>query len=527
MDFDYQKLKDAESQHREERLGSLNVLHPRPKPRQCLDSEMQVTTQKPPVKPRRSLKGRPIAQQETDPLKKHGQQKANEVTVKRMNPALVLGTLGTLEPLSPSLRAHTLLWFERTQLPRLRTPGHSLPRWLHGFATRREAEQLLQDKPQGCFLLRLSESKIGFALSYRGEDRCRHFIIEEEDSGTFGGLYLIAGEDSRHHSLEDLVNYYTHNPVGPFHEMLTVPCIQPNGDREEIDKLGRKNQEGDRKYENGKEISQDEETKLPIAAGPAVHDSLPTSSNQVTSTRDETVQYAAVRKPLKKTASLPECNCGPDTAPPTVENGISEFAERPYNPSVTLDPSHPPEPQYARVNKPPRVASENTPNANVPSELQGATAASVPPSLPNLDTTAADQKYCKLEPIHTYEETIHTRRRDEDEEIDCYAMGWRRNATGNAVELPRNHVYSEVNIRGAQESHSVSSRPTPSLPLRPPPRSVHAALRAEGSGQSFDLPPLMVQPHHSHDASSSSIYERIPERPTSSRPSLPPPNHKR
>lgn len=217
-----------------------------------------------------------------------------------MAPALVLGPLGTLEPLSPSLRAHTLLWFERTQLPRLRTPGHSLPRWLHGFATRRlqprltyfmktqhictyrshtyadvktvtykqntwcciyshslrEAEQLLQDKPQGCFLLRLSESKIGFALSYRyiylyvyictvhirhfsyaneqihwnsrGEDRCRHFIIEEEDSGTFGSLYLIAGEDSRHHSLDDLVNYYTHNPVGPFNEMLTVPCIQVN-----------------------------------------------------------------------------------------------------------------------------------------------------------------------------------------------------------------------------------------------------------------------------------------------------------
>ncbi|XP_057210720.1 SH2 domain-containing protein 2A [Triplophysa rosa] len=498
MDFDYQKLKDAESQEREERLGSLPVHHPMPKPRQCLDSEMQVTT----------------------------------VTVKRIAPALVLGPLGTLEALSPSLRAYTLLWFERTQLPRLRTPGNSLPCWLHGFATRREAEQLLQDKPQGCFLLRLSESKIGFALSYRGEDRCRHFIIEEEDSETFGSVYLIAGEDSRHHSLEDLINYYTHNPVGPFNEMLTVSCNQPNGDREEIDKLGMKNQEGDRKYENGKVISQDEQTKLAIAAGPAVLDSLPTNSNHITSTRDETVQYAAVRKPLKKTASLPECKCGPDTAPPTVENGSSELAERPYNPSVTLDQTHPPEAPYARVNKPPRAASENMPNASAPSELQGATAASVPPSLTNFDTMAADQKYCKFEPMHTYEETIHTRRRDEDEEIDCYAMGWRRQATGNAVELPRHHVYSEVNIRGAQESNAVSSRPTPSLPLRPPPRSAHAALRTESSGQSFGLPPLMVQPrhsdfHHSHNASSSSIYERIPERPSSSRPSLPPPNPKR
>lgn len=60
-----------------------------------------------------------------------------QTVVKRVPPALTLGGPGPLEPLSPSLRAHTLLWFERTQLPRLRQPGYPLPRWLHGFATRR------------------------------------------------------------------------------------------------------------------------------------------------------------------------------------------------------------------------------------------------------------------------------------------------------------------------------------------------------------------------------------------------------
>ena len=121
----------------------------------------------------------------------------------------------------------------------------------------REAEYILKDKPQGCFLLRLSESKIGFVLSYRwtntqthtldsnqlpvcfifsshtqtcfscrGQDRCRHFIIEEEEGGTNGrgGSYLITGEDSRHGSLSELVSYYTKNPVGPYDEMLTTPC---------------------------------------------------------------------------------------------------------------------------------------------------------------------------------------------------------------------------------------------------------------------------------------------------------------
>lgn len=78
-----------------------------------------------------------------------------------------------------------------------------------------------------------------------------------------------------------------------------------------------KNQEAV-KYENGKEMSL-EQTKLPIAAGPAVPDPLSTVSNTTPLTKEESVQYAAVRKPLKKTLSLPECKCGPDIAPPPVE----------------------------------------------------------------------------------------------------------------------------------------------------------------------------------------------------------------
>lgn len=122
------------------------------------------------------------------------------------------------------------------------------------FLICREAEQLLQEKQQGCFLLRLSESKVGFVLSYRyvpiwkhalyrytleypqlctfkcnsrGEDKCRHFIVEEEDDASGNeSRYVIAGENSKHCSLEELINYYIDNPVGPFNERLTVPCLQ-------------------------------------------------------------------------------------------------------------------------------------------------------------------------------------------------------------------------------------------------------------------------------------------------------------
>ncbi|NWT54881.1 SH22A protein, partial [Erythrocercus mccallii] len=65
-----------------------------------------------------------------------------------------------------ALRARTRLWFEQTQAQRLGPEG-KLPTWFHGFISRREAEELLQDQPLGCFLVRFSESTIGFVLSYR------------------------------------------------------------------------------------------------------------------------------------------------------------------------------------------------------------------------------------------------------------------------------------------------------------------------------------------------------------------------
>ncbi|XP_698916.2 uncharacterized protein si:ch73-109i22.2 [Danio rerio] len=524
MDFDYQKIKDAEFQQREERLGDFAIHHPVPKPRPSVATENHLTPKKPPVKPRRSIKGRPTTQQEADQLNQ-GQQKENETAVKRIDPALVLGPPRPLEALSPCLRANTLLWFERTQLPRLQTPGQPLPCWLHGFATRREAEQLLQDKPLGCFLLRLSESKIGFVLSYRGEDRCRHFIIEEEESGAFGSVYLIAGESSHHKSLENLISYYTQNPVGPFNELLTVPCTQPYVGIEEIERLRNKETEV-----NGKATDQEEKTKLPLAIGPAVLNQLPTNPpNQITSATGETVQYAAIRKPLKKTLSLPECKCVAETAPPVLENGTAEPAERPSNPNLTGDQAHTVDAPYARVKKLPKAVSENTSNISTDPDLQGATAAFTPPSIPNFDSTA-DPKYWQLEPLHTYEETPFTHSRPED--IDCYAVGWRRQANEDAVNLLKNHEYSEVNIKGAQEGNAVP-RPGPSLPLRPPPRSTHGPLRPEITAQSFGVSPMMAQPqysgfHHSDqprlDASSNSIYEQIPER---SRPPLQPLNPRR
>ncbi|XP_066529900.1 uncharacterized protein si:ch73-109i22.2 isoform X2 [Hoplias malabaricus] len=526
MDFDYQQAKDGEFLQREEQLSPEPFQYPRPLPCASAAPETQPTGRKPPVKPRRSIKCRP-----------NTQQPFSQVAVKRIAPSQVLGPMGPLEAQTPSLRAHILLWFQRTQLPRLQTPGCPLPCWLHGFATRREAEQLLQEKQQGCFLLRLSETKIGFVLSYRGADRCRHFFIEEESE--VSGLnrqYVIAGEISRHNSLQELINYYTHNPVGPYNETLTVPCVQPSDTSDDITMLGDRN-EVEKMDKNGQSTVGAVQT---ILENPATD-----STKKIIVTASDSAQYAVVRKALKKTHSLPECKHLPDPTCLDEENGIQEVVV-----SSAGDLAQSTDPPYARVNKLPRAVQQNPSFSDTDPDpsLLGAAASIGSQSYPSA-AAIAEQKYWELEPLHTYEETLY--KRNSDEEIDFYAMGRRRGLVGSAGNQSTNHLYSEVNIKGTRDdllsvpappsiraasmiNSTPSTRPGPSLPLRPPPR--YTAFRTESSGQGCGGTPGMSPHTHSglnhfehlqNVNSAFSIYEQIPERPANSRPPLPPPNPKR
>ncbi|NXJ13070.1 SH22A protein, partial [Odontophorus gujanensis] len=120
-----------------------------------------------------------------------------------------------------SLQEQTKLWFKQTQVHRLGSTG-KLPAWFHGFISRRDTEQMLQDEPLGCFLVRFSESTVGFVLSYRGRERCRHFVLDQLPNGR----YVILGEHSAHPELAELLQHYTRVPIPPYGELLTVPWGQ-------------------------------------------------------------------------------------------------------------------------------------------------------------------------------------------------------------------------------------------------------------------------------------------------------------
>ncbi|KAG8431235.1 hypothetical protein GDO86_019207, partial [Hymenochirus boettgeri] len=63
-------------------------------------------------------------------------------------------------------RRKTLVWFKETQASKVLSDG-TFPLWLHGMISRRDTENLLSDKEPGDFLIRISQTRAGYILSYK------------------------------------------------------------------------------------------------------------------------------------------------------------------------------------------------------------------------------------------------------------------------------------------------------------------------------------------------------------------------
>ncbi|XP_068121948.1 myosin-IIIb-like [Hyperolius riggenbachi] len=116
-------------------------------------------------------------------------------------------------------RRKTLIWFRETQATKV-LHGGEFPPWLFGMISRRDAENLLRNREVGDFLFRINQTKAGYILSYRGADRCRHFMVDVHSNG----CYVILGEDRAHASLSALVEYHSTIGIQPLGETLRKPC---------------------------------------------------------------------------------------------------------------------------------------------------------------------------------------------------------------------------------------------------------------------------------------------------------------
>ncbi|XP_021163300.2 SH2 domain-containing protein 7 [Fundulus heteroclitus] len=123
------------------------------------------------------------------------------------------------------LKELVLRWFTETQAPLILQNGN-FPDWFQGLAARKEAEDALRDKALGRFLIRLSDKAIGYILSYKGQDRCRHFVISQNADGQF----VIAGDCQLFGSLSELIEHYKVSPIQPFGEFLTSSSCEDDAD---------------------------------------------------------------------------------------------------------------------------------------------------------------------------------------------------------------------------------------------------------------------------------------------------------
>ncbi|XP_077424057.1 SH2 domain-containing protein 7-like [Vanacampus margaritifer] len=136
-----------------------------------------------------------------------------------------------IEPASQSFCHWKLIelsskWFLETQVSPIAQNG-CLPTWFVGFLDRENAEEILKEKEQGCFLIRVSDKAVGYVLSYRGRDRCRHFVINQSDTGSF----VVRGAAEGHDTVSELIQHYKTSPIEPFGEYLTSSCFEPPADR--------------------------------------------------------------------------------------------------------------------------------------------------------------------------------------------------------------------------------------------------------------------------------------------------------
>ncbi|XP_025898784.1 SH2 domain-containing protein 4B [Nothoprocta perdicaria] len=129
-------------------------------------------------------------------------------------------------PSRPFSREVIIHWFKEEQLPRragFERNTNRIATWFHGIISRQEAEELLMNKSEGSFLVRVSEKIWGYALSYRQQSGFKHFLVDAS-----GDFYSFLGVDpNRHATLTDLIDFHKEEIItSSGGELLLEPCGQ-------------------------------------------------------------------------------------------------------------------------------------------------------------------------------------------------------------------------------------------------------------------------------------------------------------
>lgn len=116
-------------------------------------------------------------------------------------------------PPKPKSREAIINWFKIEELQKgtgFDPLTHRPAIWFHGIISRSRADELLQNKPSGSFLVRVSERIWGYTVSYVvGDGNVKHFLIESIPEG-----YQFLGTNQVVHShLHELISFHEVSPI--------------------------------------------------------------------------------------------------------------------------------------------------------------------------------------------------------------------------------------------------------------------------------------------------------------------------
>ncbi|XP_066992459.2 SH2 domain-containing protein 4A isoform X2 [Anabrus simplex] len=128
-----------------------------------------------------------------------------------LSPTLPTSVIDSQTAKPPSKEA-VIEWFRSSEVARragMDPDSSKVAPWFHGLITRQEAEALLMESPVCSFLVRVSERIWGYAISYRDNDRCKHYLVDASN----GHYQFLGANQLSHDTLGDLIAYHSKQPI--------------------------------------------------------------------------------------------------------------------------------------------------------------------------------------------------------------------------------------------------------------------------------------------------------------------------